>query len=60
MLSMREEARAEIHITKIMAIAKRWSSGTDWEGVEGEEQITATFITTQMQVANLLHRLPRP
>ena len=28
MLSMREEARADTHITKIMAIAKRWSSGT--------------------------------
>lgn len=59
MLSMREEARAEIHITKMMAIAKRWSSGTDWEGGEGEERINATFITTQMQVADLLHRRPR-
>lgn len=59
MLSMREEARAEIHITKMMAIAKRCSSGTDWEGGEGEERINATFITTQMQVADLLHRRPR-
>lgn len=58
MLSMREEARADIHITKMMAIAKRWSSGTDWEGGEGEEQVTATFITTQMQLANLQHRRP--
>lgn len=32
MLSMSDEARAETHITKIMAIAKRWSSGTAWEG----------------------------
>lgn len=53
MLSMREEARAETHITKIMATAKRWSSGTAWEGREGEEQVSAMFITTQMQVANL-------
>lgn len=28
MLSMREEARAETHITKMIAMAKRWSSGT--------------------------------
>lgn len=59
MLSMREEARAEIHITKMMAIAKRCPSGTDWEGGEGEDQITATFVTTQMQVAILLHHRPR-
>lgn len=39
MLSIREEARAETHITKIMAMAKRWSSGTAWEGKEGEEQL---------------------
>lgn len=32
MLSIREEARAETHITKIIATAKRWSSGTAWEG----------------------------
>lgn len=28
MLSMREDARAETHITRIIAMAKRWSSGT--------------------------------
>lgn len=28
MLSMSEEARAETHITRMMATAKRWSSGT--------------------------------
>lgn len=39
MLSIREEARAETHITKIMAMAKRWSSGTAWEGRRWEQQM---------------------
>lgn len=33
MLSMREEAKADTHITKIIAMAKRWSSGTDWKEI---------------------------
>ncbi len=31
MLSIREEASAETHMTKIMAMANRSSSGTAWE-----------------------------
>lgn len=53
MLSMREEARAETHITKMMAMAKRWSSGTAWEGRDGEEQVRSAFITAHTQAANL-------
>lgn len=53
MLSIREEARAETHITKMMAIAKRWSSGTAWEGRQKEELVRTTFVTAQMQAANL-------
>jgi len=31
MLSIREEASAETHMTKMMAMANRSSSGTAWE-----------------------------
>lgn len=32
MLSISEEAKAETHITKIIATASRWSSGTACKG----------------------------